>query len=85
MVPDKVYVVYIQQPQPLAGISRLEVFADRGRAVACLRDAYDRFLSSVPDASVREFALDAGDAVAAGVIRTAFTSWSGRVIARDLA
>ena len=82
---DAVYVVLIQQPVPQCGAARVEVFRCRGGAVTYLRAAYERFLARVPAAEIREWSEDAdGTRVAAGMIRTAFTSWLGQVVRRSL-
>ena len=80
----RVYVVYIQQPQPQCGLARLEVFGDRDRAVAHLRAEYDRFRAALPGAALQEFATDVGENVAVGVVRAGFNSWSGRVVVREV-
>ena len=80
-----VYVAYVQQPSIQEGVTRLEVFADRGAAVSWLRAAFDRFSLAVPDASIRSFATDVGNAVAVGVVQAGYASWSGRVVARPCA
>ena len=80
-----VFVAYIQQPSPQAGMSRLEVFREACDAIAFLRSEYERFLRGVPDAAVQEWGEGpVCPCIAAGVIRTDFTSWSGRVVRRCL-
>lgn len=89
MIPEKesaptVFVVYIQQPVPQEGLVRLEVFRVREDAVAFLRAEYERFLRRVPDAPVREWTeTPCVTFVAAGVVRTDYTSWAGRVVERS--
>lgn len=80
----RVYVAYIQQPQPQCGFARLEVFRDRDRAVAYLRAEFDRFRASLPSAALQDFATDIGGNVAVGVVRAGFSNWSGRVVVRDV-
>lgn len=79
-----VFIAYVQQPALQEGAVRIEVFADREAAVSWLRAEFDRFSHVVPRADIRTFGTDAGDNVAAGVVRAGYTSWSGRVVAREL-
>ena len=80
----RVYVAYIQQPQPQCGLTRLEVFRDRDRAIAYLRAEYDRFRATLPGAPLQDFATDIGGNVAVGVVRAGANNWSGRVVVRDV-
>ena len=85
VVSGTVYIVYIEQPEAQSGLARIEAFADREAAIAYLRAEYDRFLATVPSAPVQEWCSNPGDVfIAAGVVRTSFTSWSGKVVAREL-
>ena len=80
----KAFVAYIQQPTPLAGVNRIEVFQKAEDAIAFLKGEFDQFLAKIPDATVKDWGIEVGDCIAVGIIRTYYTSWLGRVVEREV-